>query len=99
MADYESPSVIPQGRRIAEFDVDFAVKKDFLKNKKASLTFAVSDVFNTRRWGAVYDTEKFYQDAYRRWNVRNFRISFSYKFGDTNFSLFNRGSKGSSDED
>ncbi|MEO6233352.1 MAG: TonB-dependent receptor [Ferruginibacter sp.] len=99
VADYESPKVIPQGRRIAEFDVDFAIKKDFMKNKKASLTFAVSDVFNTRRWGAIYDTERFYQDAYRRWNVRNFRVSFSYKFGDTNFSLFNRGSKGGGGDD
>ena len=92
--DYESPSVIPQGRNIAEFDVDMAIRKDFLKTKKASLTFAVNDVFNSRRWGAVYDTDQFYQDSYRRWNVRSFRVTFSYKFGDSNFSLFNGGNKG-----
>ena len=97
--DYESPQVLPQGRSIAEFDVDMAIRKDFLKNKKASLTFAVNDVFNTRRWGAVYDTEQFYQDAYRRWNVRNFRLTFSYKFGDTNFSLFGNKSGGNSEDD
>lgn len=98
--DYESPTVIPQGRRIAEFDVDFAMRKDFLKNKKASLTFAVNDVFNSRRSGAVYDTEQFYQDSYRRWNVRNFRITLTYKFGDNNFSLFNGGNKrGNNDDD
>jgi outer membrane receptor protein involved in Fe transport len=85
--DYESPTVIPQGKRKSEFTVDFAIKKEFLKDKKASLTFAVSDLFNTRRWGTIYDTDRFYQDAYRRWNVRNFRISFSYKFGDSKFSL------------
>lgn len=92
--DYESPQVIPQGRNIAEFDVDMAIRKDFLKNKKASLTFAVNDVFNSRRWGAVYDTDQFYQNSYRRWNVRSFRVTFSYKFGDTNFSLFSGGNKG-----
>jgi len=97
--DYESPQVIPQGRRIAEFDVDAAVRKDFLKNKKASLTLAVSDLFNTRRWGTVYDTEKFYQDAYRRWNIRSFRLTFTYKFGDNNFSLFNNRGRGSNDDD
>lgn len=92
--DYESPQVLPQGRNIAEFDVDMAIRKDFLKNNKAALTLAVNDVFNTRRWGAVYDTEQFYQDSYRRWNVRNFRLTFSYKFGDTNFALFGNGNKG-----
>src|SRR5690606_30185287 len=39
IADYESPRVIPQGRRLAEFDVDFAIRKDFLKNNRASVTF------------------------------------------------------------
>lgn len=87
IVDYESPSVIPQGRRKSEFDVDFAIRKDFLKDKKASLTFAVNDLFNTRRWGTIYDTEQFYQDSYRRWNVRNFRVTFSYKFGDSKFTL------------
>lgn len=98
IVDYESPQVLPQGRNIAEFDVDMAIRKDFLKNNKASLVFAVSDVFNTRRWGAVYDTDQFYQDSYRRWNVRNFRLTFSYKFGDSNFNLFgNRDGGGGED--
>ena len=97
--DYESPQVIPQGRRIAEFDVDVAIRKDFLKNKKASLTFAVNDLFNSQRWGTIYDTEQFYQDSYRRWNVRNFRVTFSYKFGDTNFSLFKGGRSGGAGTD
>ncbi|MEO6546369.1 MAG: outer membrane beta-barrel family protein [Ferruginibacter sp.] len=97
--DYESPQVIPQGRRIAEFDVDAAVRKDFLKNKKASLTFAVNDLFNSRRWGTIYDTEQFYQNAYRRWNVRSFRITFSYKFGDANYSLFKRRGKDNNKDD
>lgn len=97
--DYESPEVIPQGKRIAEFNVDMALRKDFLK-KKASIILAVNDVFNTRRWGTIYDTDQFYQDSYRRWNVRNFRVTFSYRFGDSNFSLFNnkRAASTSSDD-
>ncbi|HQW83955.1 MAG TPA: TonB-dependent receptor [Ferruginibacter sp.] len=99
IADYESPRVIPQGKRLAEFDVDLAIKKEFLKNKKASITFAVNDVFNSNRWGAIYDTEQFYQDAYRRWNVRNFRLSFSYKFGDAKFSLIKGNSRRGDNDD
>ncbi|MBI1342533.1 MAG: TonB-dependent receptor [Terrimonas sp.] len=89
--NYESPTVIPQGRRDAQYSVDLAMRKEFLKNNKGSLTFAVNDVFNTDRYGVTYDTESFYQDSYRRRNVRNFRITFSYKFGDANFSILRRG--------
>ena len=98
-ADYESPQVIPQGKRIAEFDADFAIRKDFLKDKKATFTFAINDVFNTRKWGTIYDTDQFYQDSYRRWNVRNFRLTFTYKFGDPNFTLKKRsGDRENNDE-
>ncbi|MES2892898.1 MAG: outer membrane beta-barrel protein [Bacteroidota bacterium] len=99
IVDYESPQVIPQGKNIAEFQVDLAFRKDFMKNKKASLTLAVSDLFNSQRWGTIYDTEQFYQDSYRRWNVRNFRLTFSYKFGDNKFSLFNNNRGRENDDD
>lgn len=96
--NYESPQVIPQGRQIAEFDVDLAIRKDFLKDKKAAVTFALNDVFNSRRSGTIYDTEQFYQDSYRRGNVRNFRISITYKFGDANFSFSKKGNGDGDDE-
>ncbi|RYF97627.1 MAG: hypothetical protein EOO02_20510 [Chitinophagaceae bacterium] len=86
--EYESPEVIPQGRRKEQYNVDMALRKEFLKNSRGVLTFSVNDVFNTRRFGTIYDTEQFYQDSYRRWNVRSFRLTFSYKFGSAEFSLF-----------
>lgn len=90
IGDYESPRVLPQGKRDREFDVDFAMRKEFLKKNRGSLTFSVNDVFNTERYGTIYDTPNFYQNSYGRWRVRSFRLSFSYKFGDPNFSLFKR---------
>ncbi len=99
IADYESPRVIPQGRTLYEFAVDFAIRKDFLKNNRASVTFGINDIFNTRRWGTIYDTESFYQDSYRRWNVRNFRVTLSYKFGKSDFSLLNRSNRDGGDRD
>jgi outer membrane receptor protein involved in Fe transport len=92
--EYESEDVIPQGRQKPQYSVDFAMKKEFLKDKKAALTLAVNDVFNTDRRGTIYDTDDFYQDSYRRWNVRNFRITFSYKFGDADFSFSKRRGSG-----
>ena len=92
--EYESAEVIPQGKRKPEYGMDFAMRKDFLKNNKATITLGINDVFNTQRWGTIYDTETFYQDSYRRWNVRNFRITFSYKFGKADFSLSKRQDRG-----
>ncbi|TXJ29397.1 MAG: TonB-dependent receptor [Chitinophagaceae bacterium] len=88
--EYESSEVIPQGKRKPQFSMDFAMRKDFLKGNKATITFSVNDVLNSRRWGTIYDTENFYQDSYRRWSVRSFRLTFSYKFGKSDFSLSNR---------
>lgn len=94
MADFESPRVIPQGREKSRFVSDFAMRKEFLKDKAASLSLSVNDIFNTRRYGTIYDTESFYQDSYRRWSVRTFRITFSYKFGDNRLDLFKRRNSG-----
>jgi hypothetical protein len=69
------------------------LRKDFLKDNKGTLTFSVNDVFNTNRWGTIYDTENFYQDSYRRRNVRNFRVTFTYKFGKADFNLFKRNNR------
>jgi outer membrane receptor protein involved in Fe transport len=96
--EYESPEVIPQGKRKEQYSVDFALRKDFLKNNAGTLTFSMNDVFNTRRFGTIYDTENFYQDSYRRWNVRSFRVTFSYKFGSSNFSLFKRNGRPERDD-
>ncbi|MBX2922468.1 MAG: TonB-dependent receptor [Chitinophagaceae bacterium] len=96
---YESSQVIPQGRRLPQYGVDFALRKDFLKNNRATVTFGINDVLNSQRWGTIYDTENFYQDSYRRWNVRNFRLTFSYKFGKADFSLLNMLRGHQNDED
>lgn len=90
ISEYESAEVIPQGKRKARYGTDMAVKKEFLKDNKASLTLNVNDVFNHKRWGTIYDTDNFYQDSYRRRNVRNFRVTFAYRFGKADFSLFRK---------
>lgn len=94
MGNYQSPMVIPQGRRLSQLGVDLAIRKDVLKKNRGTITLSINDVFNSRRWGTIYDTETFYQDSYRRWNVRSFRITFAYKFGKADFSLLNRNNRG-----
>lgn len=89
IGEYESMEVTAQGKSLEQYSIDMAIRKDFLKDKKASLTFALNDVFNTNRSGNIFDTDLFYQTGYNRRNVRNFRITFSYKFGSATFKLFN----------
>jgi hypothetical protein len=87
---YESEEVIPQGKNKAQFVVDFALRKEFMKQKAAAITLAINDVFNTNRWGQILDTENFYQDSYRRWRVRTYRLTFTYRFGNRDFQLFGK---------
>lgn len=89
IGEYESMEVTAQGKSLEQYSIDMAIRKDFLKDKKASLTFALNDVFNTNRSGNIFDTDLFYQTGYNRRNVRNFRLTFSYKFGSATFKLFN----------
>lgn len=98
IGEYESARVIPQGKMLPQYGADFAIRKEFLKGNKASVTFAINDILNSRRWGTIYDTETFYQDSYRRWNVRNFRLTLSYKFGKADFSLLHRNRERGGDE-
>jgi outer membrane receptor protein involved in Fe transport len=90
---YESPEVIPQGKRKEMYGIDLGLRKEFLKNK-ATFTFNVNDVFNSRKRGTINDTENFYQDSYRRWDVRSFRATLTYKFGKSDFQLFKRNGGG-----
>ncbi len=90
LGEYESPEVTPQGKRLEMYVANIAFRKEFLKNNRGTLTFAVNDIFNTQRRGNVLDTEFYYQDSYFRRNVRNFRLTFTYKFGKADFSLFKR---------
>ena len=89
--EYESREVTAQGYNKPQFGMDFALRKDFLKDKKASFTFNINDVFNSYRYINIFDTGNFYQESFRRRNVRSFRISFTYKFGKEDFILSRRG--------
>jgi outer membrane receptor protein involved in Fe transport len=92
--EYQSPRVLPQGKEKEQYSMDFAIRKDLLKNNTGTITFNINDVLNSRRFGSITDTENFYQDSFRRWNVRSFRLTFSYRFGKNNFEFFKRRESG-----
>ncbi|MGY0039858.1 outer membrane beta-barrel family protein [Pedobacter sp. NJ-S-72] len=83
-ADYNSSQVMAQGTRKAMYGVDGGAKYDF-KNKKASLSLNVRDIFNTRKWAMVTQDTNSIIDFQRYQQGPMGNLTFSYRFGKTSF--------------
>ncbi|HVT86177.1 MAG TPA: outer membrane beta-barrel family protein [Chitinophagaceae bacterium] len=79
-----------QGYIRATYGVDAAVKFDFLKNKQASISLNVNDIFRTRKQDIYSESAYFIQNAFRRRDPQIFRLNFSWRFGKFDASLFKR---------
>lgn len=83
--DYRASEVMAQGKRNAMYGIDGGAKYDF-PNKKASLSFNVRDVFNTRRWSMTTEDDFTIVDFQRQMQGTMGNLTFSYRFGKTTFS-------------
>ena len=79
-----------QGYTRPNYGVDFAIKKEFLKNNAASLTLQFSDVLRTKRYASHAESEGFVQDIERRRDPQMVRLNFNWRFGKFDVSLFKR---------
>jgi outer membrane receptor for ferrienterochelin and colicin len=86
--EYESARIQPQGTTLPQYGLDASVSHDF--SKKISGVVTVNDVFFTRRWGTIIDTDDLYQESFRRREMRFVRFTLTWKFGEQNTSLFRR---------
>ena len=71
-----------------QYGLDASVSHDF--SKKISGVLTVNDVFFTRRWGTIIDTDDLYQESFRRREMGFVRFTLTWKFGEQNTSLFRR---------
>lgn len=79
-----------QGYTMPNLDVDGSVRYEFLKNKAASVTLSVRDIFRSD-YNEVYTfTPYFDQRSIRRRDQQFFRLTFAYTFGKFDASLFKR---------
>lgn len=76
--NYRAPRNDPQGQDKSMYHMDLTLSKDIL-NKKGTLTFSVSDVFNSRRWRYVNEGTGFYSEGDFQWRARQARLTFSYR--------------------
>ncbi len=79
-----------QGYSLPTGGVDGSIKYEFLKNKAASLTFSVSDIFATRRSDVFINSEYSTQHSIRYRDPQFFRLQFNFRFGKVDMSLFKR---------
>lgn len=64
----------------AFWGVDAGMQKRLMKDK-AIIKIAVSDIFNSMHWQGVSNFGGLYMDASGGWESRQFKFSFSYRFG------------------
>ena len=86
--NYESDQITLQGERKANAFMDFAVKYTFMRI--SSLTFAVNDIFNSRKEISYLNQPTFYQESLRRRDLRYFKLSLQMPFGKMDASIFRK---------
>jgi outer membrane receptor protein involved in Fe transport len=79
-----------QGYIKPNYEVEIAIKKDFLKNNAASLTLQMSDIFRTKVNATHAESAFFIQDNLRRRDPQVLRLNFAWRFGKMDISLFKR---------
>ncbi|MGF6928098.1 ferric enterobactin receptor [Chitinophaga sp. W2I13] len=83
-----------QGYIASFYGVDAAIKKSFLKNNAASVTFSINDIFRTR-WSDQYSQSDYFTQYYSRLrDPQMMRLTFAYRFGKIDASLFKRKNMG-----
>jgi outer membrane receptor protein involved in Fe transport len=79
-----------QGYSLPTGGVDASLKYEFMKNKAASLTFSMNDIFATRRSDVYINAQYSTQHTVRYRDPQFFRLQFNYRFGKVDISLFKR---------
>ena len=70
--------------------VDASVKFEFLKNKAASITLSMDDIFKTRKYDVFINSAYSTQESYRIRDPQFVRLQFNYRFGKFDTALFKR---------
>lgn len=87
---FGGPSSASQGYIRPNYGVDIAVRYEFLKNRTASVSVNMNDIFRTRRQNIHSESAFFMQDVFRRRDPQIVRINFNWRFGKFDPNLFKR---------
>ncbi|HEX2627744.1 MAG TPA: outer membrane beta-barrel family protein, partial [Chitinophagaceae bacterium] len=87
---FGGPASAAQGYVRPNYGVDIAFRYEFLKNKAASISLNMNDIFRTRRSDVHSESSFFTQDAFRRRDPQILRLNFNWRFGKFDANLFKR---------
>jgi len=82
--NYQGEEITPQGQSKPEQSLDAAIKKDFF-NGRATVSFRVSDVFNTQKFNIFTQGTGFIQNTYRKRDSRVAFLTLSFKLGSIDY--------------
>ncbi|MBI3502360.1 MAG: TonB-dependent receptor [Bacteroidetes bacterium] len=86
----QSPASTAQGYINPRYSIDGAIKYEFMKNKAASVSVNVRDIFGTDINQTITNSTFFSQTTSRIRDPHFVRLNFSYRFGKFDTSLFKR---------
>ncbi|MGI4733868.1 MAG: outer membrane beta-barrel protein [Janthinobacterium lividum] len=78
--NYRAPLVVPQGRLLAVYGVDVALRQRLLR-ERAALTLRVSDLFNTRRQYTQLGADGLTADVLTKYETRVGYLGFTWFLG------------------
>lgn len=84
------PQSTAQGYNKPNYFMDLALRYEFLKEKRASISLNWSDIFKTRRTFTHSESQYFIQESLRRRDPQVVRLNFSWRFGKFDMNLFKR---------
>jgi outer membrane cobalamin receptor len=82
IGNYYAPTAVPQGSRVAQYNVDIALQQKVLEGK-GRVRFVVTDVFNTLNSGLVIAGDGFTLSRIGKVDTRAILLTFAYTFGAT----------------
>jgi len=78
--NYRGPIVLPQGQIEPQSSLNIGLRRDILDDK-ATVSFNVSDIFNTRNFRITTEDARFTQTRKFQRETRIATLSFTYRFG------------------
>jgi len=87
---FGGPQSTAQGYNRPNYYADAAIRWEFMKEKRASISVNWNDIFRTRRSYTHSESAYFVQDSYRRRDPQVVRVNFSWRFGKFDMNLFKR---------
>lgn len=77
--NYQAPSVRAQGKMLAIYYFDLGFSRDILKGN-ATIGLNIRDLFNSRSWRFITDTQEIYTNTQGHWRQRSIVLVFTYRF-------------------